>query len=407
MAAEMRGGDASRDQLRRLAVLITACGIDMVGFAMIFPLLPLYARDLQAGPEQIGILMASYSVALLLLAPVWGRVSDRYGRRPALLIGLSAATIAYLIFAIADSFWLLLLSRIVQGAGGGTTGVAHAYVADTIRPGDRAKALGWLSAASSFGVAIGPVFGSAAAHWGQRGPGLAAAGLAILNVAFAWWTLPESHPEPAPDTPHARRPIWHTAWEVVRHPARPVSRFILIYGVGMLGFTAMTSIQSLYLVDAFGLTASTIGYVFLYLGSLSLLLRSLMLGPIIRRVGEYGAMRIGTVALTLGLFLLPAAGTLPLFCLVLPLIPIGTALLFPATTSLMSHVSSRESVGLTMGVAQAFAGMARVVAPLFANSAFQRLGIASPFLIAGSIVAIVGVLAFRTAGLPTSPEAGS
>lgn len=403
----MTGGDGSRDQLRRLAVLIAACGMDMIGFAMIFPLLPLYARDLKASPEQIGVLMASYSVALLLLAPVWGRVSDRYGRRPALLIGLSAATLAYLIFAVADSFWLLLLSRIVQGAGGGTTGVAHAYVADSIRPGDRAKALGWLSAASSFGVAIGPVFGSAAAHWGQQGPGLAAAALALLNVLFAWWTLPESRAEAATDTPHVRRPIWHTAWEVVRHPARPVSRFILIYGVGMLGFSAMTSIQSLYLVDAFGLTASTIGYVFLYLGSLSLLMRSLMLGPIIRRVGEYGAMRIGTIALTLGLFLLPATGSLPLFCLVLPLIPVGTALLFPATTSLMSHASSRESVGLTMGVAQAFAGMARVVAPLFANSAFQRLGISSPFLLAGSIVALVGVLAFRTAGLPTSSDARS
>lgn len=403
----MTGADGSRDQLRRLAVLIAACGIDMIGFAMIFPLLPLYARDLEASPEQIGILMASYSVALLLLAPVWGRVSDRYGRRPALLIGLSAATLAYLIFAFADSFWLLLLSRIVQGAGGGTTGVAHAYVADSIRPADRVKALGWLSAASSFGVAIGPVFGSAAAHWGQQGPGLAAASLALLNVAFAWWMLPESRDTAVTAAHPVRRPIWHTAWEVVRHPARPVSRFILIYGVGMLGFSAMTSIQSLYLVDAFGLTASTIGYVFLYLGSLSLMLRSLMLGPIIRRVGEYGAMRIGTIALTLGLFLLPATGSLPLFCLVLPLIPIGTALLFPATTSLMSHASTREEVGLTMGVAQAFAGMARVVAPIFANSAFQRLGIASPFLLAGSIVALVGVLAFRTAGLSTSSDARS
>lgn len=118
-------------------------------------------------------------------------------------------------------------------------------------------------------------------------------------------------------------------------------------------------------------------------------------------------MRVGTVSLTLGLFLLPLTGSLSLFFLVLPLIPIGTALLFPATTSLMSHASPRAEVGLTMGVAQAFAGMARVVAPIFAYSAFQRLGIASPFLLAGGIVALVGVLAFRTAGLPTSSDARS
>ncbi|HEX9166909.1 MAG TPA: MFS transporter, partial [Gemmatimonadales bacterium] len=178
--------EGSRDQLRRLAVLIAASGIDMIGFAMVFPLLPLYARDLNATPEEIGVLLAAYSVAQLLMAPIWGRVSDRYGRRPALLIGLSAAAAAYLVFAFADSFWLLLLSRLVQGAGGGTTAVAQAYVADTIQPSDRARALGWLSAASSLGVAIGPVFGSTAAHWGQAGPGLIAAGLCFVNVAFAW-----------------------------------------------------------------------------------------------------------------------------------------------------------------------------------------------------------------------------
>jgi multidrug resistance protein len=388
----------SRDQFRRLSVLIVTSCVDMIGFAIVLPLLPYYALYLKATPEQIGLIIASFSVAQLLFAPVWGRVSDRYGRRPALLIGLTAAALAYVVFAFANSLWLLLASRLVQGAGGGTTGVAHAYVADTIKPADRAKALGWLSAASSLGVMLGPVIGSFAARWGQMAPGLVAAGLCLANVLYAWRRLPESrvpHPPAAAEGAGAPRPAWGAAWSVIRHPNRPVSRFIGIYGAGMLGFSAMTAILSLYLEREFGITERGIGYVFMYVGALSLVMRSLLLGTIIQRIGEAGAMRLGTVALAVGLFLYPTTDRLWVLALIIPLVPIGTALLFPATTSLMSRVSDRREFGLTLGVAQTFAGLARVVAPLIATSAFQRFGPGSPFLVAGGIVALVGVLAFR------------
>ena len=118
---------------------------------IILPLLPFYATRLAATPEMVGLLIASFSIAQLLAAPVWGRVSDRYGRRPALLIGLGASTVAYAVFGLADAVWLLFASRVVQGAGGGTTGVAQAYVADTVAPNDRARALGWLSSATAAG----------------------------------------------------------------------------------------------------------------------------------------------------------------------------------------------------------------------------------------------------------------
>lgn len=397
-----QGTAESRDQLRRLAVLIVTSCVDMIGFAIVLPLLPYYALHLKATPEQIGLIIASFSVAQLLFSPVWGRVSDRYGRRPALLIGLTASAAAYVVFAMANSLWLLFASRIIQGAGGGMTGVAQAYVADTIKPSDRARALGWLSAASSLGVMLGPVLGSLAARWGQMAPGLIAATLCLANVIFAWRRLPESrvhHDKP----PAERRPVWHATWAVVRHPGRPVSRFVAIYGAGMLGFSAMTAILSLYLEREFGITERSIGYVFLYVGALSLVMRSLLLGPIIQRVGEAGAMRLGTVALTLGLVLYPTTDSLWVLALIIPLVPIGTALLFPATTSLMSRASDRRELGLTMGVAQTFAGVARVLAPLIATSAFQRFGPASPFFVAGGIVAMVGVLAFRI-DAPSLPQ---
>jgi MFS family permease len=181
-----------------------------------------------------------------------------------------------------------------------------------------------------------------------------------------------------------------------------VPRLIWIYAAGMLGFTAMTSVLALYLDKEFAITEKSIGYVFLYVATLSLVMRSLLLGPIVRRIGEPGAIRVGTVLLCLGLFLYPLSHSLWVLAPIMALVPIGTALLFPATTALMSHASEQEKVGETMGVAQTFAGMARVIAPLLATSAFQRFGSPAPFYLAGAIVLLVGVLAFR---LEVHPQA--
>ena len=397
--------NGSGAKFRRLAVLIAVSFVDMIGFMIVLPLLPFYALKLHATAETVGLLIAAFSIAQLVAAPVWGRVSDRYGRRPALLIGLSASAVAYAVFGFASSVWLLFLSRLVQGAGGGTTGVAQAYVADTAEPNDRARALGWLSAATSAGVMVGPVIGSFAARFGQEAPGLVAATLCLLNVAFALRWLPESrrrHLGPA----RPQRPLWHPAWSAIRHPTSPVARLLWIYGVGMLAFSSMTSVVALYLGAEFGLDETTIGYVFLYVGVLSFVMRSALLGPIVDRIGETGAMRIGTILLVVGLVLYPAPHSLWLLAAVIPLVPVGTALLFPATTSLMSRSSDPGELGTTMGVAQTFAGLARVAAPLLATSIFQRVGHGWPFYAAGGVVALVGIMAFQVhAERVTSPGA--
>src|SRR5687767_4713255 len=169
----------------KLAVLMITAFIDMAGVLMVIPLLPFYAKTMGAGGFVVGALVSSFAVAQLLSAPMWGRFSDRYGRRPALLVGLGASAVAYIIFAYADSLWVLFLSRIVQGAGGGTVGVIQAYVTDAVEPKNRARALGWLSAVTNAGVAIGPVIGSASTHFSFRAPGLLAAALCVINIAFA------------------------------------------------------------------------------------------------------------------------------------------------------------------------------------------------------------------------------
>lgn len=393
----MNGAPRVPGELKQLSVLIATCCIDMIGFAMVLPLLPYYALRLQATPELIGLLTAIYSVAQLVAAPYWGRFSDRYGRRPALLIGLSASAVAYVIFGFADALWLLFLSRVVQGAGGGTTGVAQAYVTETVKASRRAQALGWLSAATSAGVAIGPAIGSLSnARFGPAAPGLVAALLCVINVVFAWKWLPESRvPTPAGTPARARRPVWHAAAEVVQHPARPVSRLIWIYGVGMFAFTCFTSILALFLNAEFQVTERTIGYFYSYVGALSFVMRSLLLGPVVGRIGEVRAIRAGTAALVVGLLLYTVVHKVWLLALVIPLVPIGTALLFPSTTALMSRASQKEELGTTMGVAQTFAGISRVVAPLLATVAFQRVGHAAPFFLAAAVVGLAGALAMR------------
>jgi MFS family permease len=412
MTAPVRNGE-----LRRLSVLIATCFVDMVGFGIVLPLIPFYALRLQATPLHVGVITAAFSAAQILSAPIWGRVSDRYGRRPALLIGLLASAAAYIVFGLADALWLLFASRLIQGAGGGTTGVAQAYIADTIEPSQRARALGWLSAATSAGVMLGPVIGSAASYLGPAAPGFVAAALCLVNAGFAWRWLPESRvKEGSGAHAAARPPIWHTAWEVVRHPARTVSRLIWIYAVGMLAFSALTGVMALYLGAEFGINERTIGYVFLYHGALSVIMRSLLLGPIVDRIGERWTMRLGTFALAAGLLLYPQPRSLWVLALVMPLMPIGTALLFPSTTALVSRNASRTEYGTLMGVTQFFGGVSRVLAPILATGAFQQLGHAAPFYAAAGTVALVSLLAFqvdapartvKTAPASSVPEAPS
>src|SRR6266576_6997286 len=209
----------------KLFTLMATAFVDMLGLLMILPLLPFYVQTLGGSGVDLlgkhfgigtimGFIVASFTLAQLLSAPIWGRFSDRVGRRPTLLIALGASAIAYLIFGFAHSLLVLFLSRMVQGAGGGTVGVIQAYVADSTDPKDRARALGWLSATTNLGVAVGPVLGSFALtlgsydllpgpstmHLGQAAPGILAAALCILNMAFAARYLTESRvpSEPPP-----------------------------------------------------------------------------------------------------------------------------------------------------------------------------------------------------------------
>jgi len=391
--------------LGRLTALIITAFVDMVGLLMIIPLMPYYARSFGASALMVALLMSSFTAAQLLSAPFWGRVSDRYGRRPALLFGLGAAAIAYVVFAYSNTIWLLLLSRVVQGAGGGTTGVVQAYVADAVEPEERAKALGWISAATNVGVALGPPVGSfALKFFDVHGPGLIAATLCVLNIAFAWRYLSESRDMVEAKRVEPKRGASLTAVKrVFTHTREAAPRLIWVYAIGIGAFQGITAILALFLDDKFGITADRIWVIFTFMGTISVITRAGILGKAVDRWGEVRLSRIGLVMLAAGLAAFPLMPTYVTLYLAVTLIPLGTAFTFPCVTSMLSRVISRNERGLYMGVQQTFGGLARVVVPLFAGFTYDHFGHSIPFLVSSGLV-LVGLVVGLGIDDPRNPN---
>lgn len=381
--------DDGKAAFGKLAVLMVTAFIDMLGLLMILPLLPFYAKELGAGGLVVGVLVSSFSLAQLISAPLWGRFSDKHGRRPALIVGLASSAVAYVVFAYADSLWLLLLSRIVQGAGGGTVSVIQAYVADVTRPEDRAKSLGWLSAATNAGVSFGPLIGGWVQHLGPHTPGLMAAGLCLVNIVFASKYLTEVR-RPVANNADGSKPIRKGSREavlrVVSHPGEPASRLILIYAIAIGAFQGTTAILALFLGERFGVTVDTISYFFTYIGVLSVVVRAFLLGKIVDRFGEARLSRYGLVFLAVGLVGMSLSHDYYTLALAVGMLPLGTAFTFPCVTAMLSRVVAGSERGLYMGVQQTYGGITRVGSPLLLGFAFDTFGIQSPFWISAALV---------------------
>jgi MFS family permease len=420
----------------KLFTLMVTAFIDMLGLLMILPLLPFYVKTLGGSGFDVlgrhfgigiisGFIVSSFTLAQLLSAPMWGRFSDRVGRRPTLLIALGASALAFLIFGFAHSLLLLFLSRLVQGAGGGTVGVIQAYVADSTDPKDRARALGWLSATTNLGVTLGPVLGSFAIRLGNRdllpgpatlqmghaAPGIMAAGLCLLNMLFVARYLKESRDFTEQAQADEVRPSSTQAiWRVVSHYHEPSSRLIWIYAIAMGAFQGSFSVLALFLNARFQVTESTIGYFFTYVGAISVFARVLLLGRMVDWLGEANLSRLGIVLLAAGVLGMPLSWGLGSLALAVALIPLGTAFTFPCVTALLSRVIAPRERGLYMGMQQTYGGVARIIAPLFFGWCFDSLGVSSPYYFSSAILLATlslgfGLDKYARPGRVVTPEA--
>jgi MFS family permease len=390
----------------RLAILFITVLVDMIGFGIVLPLLPFYAEEFGATPLQVTLLIASFSATQFVAVPVWGRVSDRLGRRPFIVAGLFASAVSYLIFGLAGSLFTLFISRIAAGAAGGTISVAQAYVADTTGPRDRAHGLGMLGAASGLGVLIGPAIGGYFSGFGYHVPGFIAAALCAANGIAAIFFLPESRRPPSvPDGRSgapAHRAIPSTGGQaatlqgwVRSMTSYPFYLLLVVYFLSIMSFTAMTAVLALYADRAFGMTAMDMGIVFAVAGGTTVVVRGLLIGWLARRVGERRIVLAGTVVLALTLVAIPLVQNPAMIFALVPFWALAAGLTFPSLASLVSQESDAESQGSMLGGQQVVGGIARVAGPVWAGALFGAVGIRSPFVVGAALVTVAALVASR------------
>ena len=387
--------DDRKLSLSKLWVLMVTAFVDMIGFALIVPLLPFYATQFGADAFTVGWLMGIFALGQMLTSPFWGRLSDRIGRKPVMIASQLISATAFIVFAFANSVPLLLLCRFLQGVGGGSLGAVSAYVSDAVGPSERAKALGWITACTSAGVMVGPAIGSLTVGYSRAAPGLIAAAFCLANMLFTFLWLKEARDRPVARRTKPRPKIGGQVKEVLLNPGLTVNGLIWIYTAGMMAFMSMTGIMALYLEFRFQITEQTIGWFYVAVGFVSMLMRGMILGKLVHLFGEVRVLRMGAATLGIGLASIPFATTPLTFACFMLLVPTGTALLFPCTTSLVTRYADPDEVGQTVGVQQAFGGVSRLLAPIWAGAVYQGIGEQVPFWIGGALVLATAALSFR------------
>ncbi|HEV2736833.1 MAG TPA: MFS transporter, partial [Longimicrobiaceae bacterium] len=336
-----------------LAVVFLTVFLDLVGFGIVIPLLPLYAERFGAGPVGVTWLVAVYSLMQLLFAPWWGSLSDRVGRRPVLLVGLFGSAASYLLFGLAGSLAMLFVGRALAGIMGANVGVAQAYIADVTAPEERARGMGLIGAAFGLGFILGPAIGGALSHFGHAVPFFGAAALAAANGLLALFRLPESLPaerrsaHPAGSGPRAR--LRALAAAAANPRLRPLYAASLL---ATLAIAAMEATLSLWADRRWGLSPAEVAYLFAYVGAVAVLVQGALVGRLARRLGEHGLALAGALSLAAGLAAIPLASSAWLLALALAAFAFGHGTLTPALSALVSRAAPGGEQGRLLGVSQ-------------------------------------------------------
>jgi multidrug resistance protein len=351
-----------------------------VGFGIVLPLLPFYADRFGASGTQVGLLITVYSIAQFFLAPFWGRLSDRVGRRPILIFGLLGSSASYVVFAFAGSLGILFLSRIMAGIGGATVPVAQAYIADITPPERRAGNLGLIGAAFGLGFIFGPALGGILAPISVEAPGLAAAALCLGNGILAFFLLPESisraEKEARSLVPKPFR--LHDFVVAVRTPL--TRRILLLAFLFTVSFAAMQPTFPLFGAARFGLQERNVGYLFAFLGTVSAIVQGGLVRKLVPVLGETRLIQLSGFPFIAGLLAIAYAHTLGVLLLGLALLALGFGGTLPSIASLLSRVAPQELQGSILGLGQSVGSLARIVGPTLAGIVYDLRGMAWPYL---------------------------
>ncbi len=404
-----------------LLVVFLTVFIDLVGFGIVLPLLPVFSKDFGASGWLIGVITASFSAMQFLFAPSWGRLSDRIGRRPVLLVSTLGAALSYALFAIGCSLEnhttvlvVILISRMFAGICGANITVAQAYIADISKPEQRSKRMGLIGMAFGLGFIFGPAIGAVSLNWfGMSGPGWVAAGLCAANFLLTLFILPESW-QPTSEQVPARPRL--TQWsDILRRPV--VGLLVVVLFLATFCFACFEVTLGLLVMKNFHLVdlehnthaQATVGYLFAYCGIIGAVVQGGMIGRLVKRFGEGKLIAVSLLLTGLAMLPLPfpasttafsfgglfqSAG-LPWLALLglLAVLSIGSALTRPPLFGLLSNLTSSSEQGVTIGVAQSLASLARIIGPIFAASLFDRNPMI-PYGICAGILFLTAIIAW-------------
>lgn len=370
----------------------TTVALDLVGFGIVAPILGRYAERFDASGVAVGALFASFSLAQMVFSPILGRLSDRIGRKPVIVVSLLGTCIGSLITGAAGALWVLFLGRIIDGASGASVAVAQGAIADIAPPERRAQLMGMLGAAFGVGFVLGPALGGLAALGGPHVPFFVAAAVAGVNAVVAMVRLPETR-----GARKDKESPGHVAdGHVLRSPA--LTSMAAVSFVSVLAFAGFEATFALLGERRFDLTEGSAALLFLFVGVLLTVVQGMAIAPLTERFGSFRLMAAGLVVVAAGMFALSAATGWSLLIVSLALLAFGQGVGSPSNITLVAQLAPPERRGEALGYVQSAGALARIAGPLLAGVLFDHVGIASPYVVGG-------VLTLCAAGLLTRRRA--
>jgi MFS family permease len=386
-----------------LGVLFLTVFLDLLGFGLVIPLLPLYAKQLSVRADMVGPLFAVYSAMQFLFAPVWGAVSDRIGRRPVILVSDFGSVVAYALLGLASGPALLFIGRGFGGLCGANLSTAQAYIADVTTDRDRAKGMGMIGAAFGLGFVLGPaVAGIVSHHYGLAAPAWVASALSLVNLVSAALALPEP---PRKEGQASRRSRLVALADALRTPR--LGMLLVLYFIVTFAFAKLEVTFSLWLAKPpFHFNEEQVGWRFMYIGLVMSLIQGGLVGRVVRRFGEASTIKVATGILAAGFLALPLAASAPhlLLLIMLPII-VGNGLNNPSIAALISKLTPPERQGEVLGVGQSMSSLGRIFGPPAGSFLFEHVGINTPYQVGGAILAGACLLAIAVVRpAPSSQE---
>ena len=381
---------------KRLFSIILVVFIDLLGFSLILPLLPYYAKTFNANQTATGILIASYAVMQLIGAPILGRLSDRFGRRPILLLSIFGTFLGFVLLGLANALWMLFASRIIDGLTGGNLSVAQAYISDVTDAKTRSKGLGLIGAAFGLGFIIGPVTGGLLSQWGYAVPAFSAAAISLINLILVYAWLPESLTEEKRSQMTERRPAVTLNALLVAF-RRPFTGSLLItrFFFG-LAFAIFQTIFSLYALAKFNLTARDTGFVLTYVGVLSVIVQGFLVGHFTNHFREDGIIAASVVLMSISLLGWALAPSLLWLYIIMTPTALAGGLLNTLLSSTLTRVVAPQEIGGILGLSAAVDSSTRIIAPVLGGLLLQQIGTWAPGAFGAVVMVGVSIYVFIT-----------